>query len=719
MSGMRRGDVGGRPGRPAAVQLSRRALVLGGVDARAARRLRRNGALDGPACARGAHALPDRPRQPSAQARQRVRGARLQSAGASGPAARRDPAARDRARRDRRVRDCVVTDRAPTQEAEAEAFETLLEFLKLNRGFDFTGYKRSSLQRRISKRMQEIGVESFSDYHGHLEVHPAEFCDLFNTICINVTGFFRDPASWDHVVQETLPVLLEAIPADEQVRVWCAGCASGEEAYTAAIVLAEALGEEAYLERSKIYATDVDEGSLAIARQGTYPSERLDAMAPELAERYFEPAGSQLTFRKDLRRTVIFGRNDLVQDAPISRIDLLTCRNTLMYFNAETQTHILGHLHFSLNDRGYLFLGKSEMLITRADMFTPVSTKGRVFRKVPRPSLRDRLLVAADGDGEATQVGSLFQLREDSFDAGPVAQVVVDSGGQLVLANQQARSLFGLTTSDLGRPLHDLEFSFRPADLRSAFEGVQDGRHAISLGAVQWESARGEQHVHEIVATPLITDAGAFVGASIAFTDVERSERLRGELERSQRDLEMAYEELQSAVEELETTNEELQSTNEELETTNEELHSTNEELETMNEELHSTNEELETLNAEHRERTAALDETNHFLESVLRSLHAGVAVLGVDLSVRAWNREAEQQWGITSAEAHGEHFLNLDIGLPVDELRLPIRSCLNGEVAEERLVLAAVNRRGKHVRCVVTVMPLLGESAVTGVILM
>ncbi|MFL5853388.1 MAG: CheR family methyltransferase [Solirubrobacteraceae bacterium] len=615
-----------------------------------------------------------------------------------------------------------MTDRAPTQEAEAEAFETLLEFLKLNRGFDFTGYKRSSLQRRISKRMHEIGVESFADYQDHLEVHPAEFRDLFNTICINVTGFFRDPASWDHVVQETLPVLLEAIPADEQVRVWCAGCASGEEAYTAAIVLAEALGEEAYLERAKIYATDVDEGSLAIARQGTYPSERLDSMAPELAERYFEPAGSELTFRKDLRRTVIFGRNDLVQDAPISRIDLLICRNTLMYFNAETQTHILGHFHFSLNDRGYLFLGKSEMLITRADMFTPVSTKGRVFRKVQRPSLRDRLLVAADGDGdgEAPQVGSLFQLREASFDAGPVAQVVVDSAGLVVLANQQARSLFGLTASDMGRPLHDLEFSFRPADLRSAFEGVQDGRHAVSLGVVQWESARGEDHFHEIVASPLVNDAGAFLGASITFADVQRFERLRGELERSKRELEMAYEELQSTVEELETTNEELQSTNEELETTNEELQSTNEELETLNEELQSTNEELETINEELEQRSSELDRVNAFLEGILTSLGVAVAVVDPDQRIQIWNDQAEELWGLRSDEVVGQHLLSLDIGLPVEKLRRPLRNALAGNVEGNDVVLDAVNRRGRALRCKVSCLPLMVSSSdVRGVIVL
>ena len=599
-----------------------------------------------------------------------------------------------------------MTDGSPIQEAEAEDFETLLEFLKLNRGFDFTGYKRSSLQRRISKRMQEIGMESFADYQDHLEVHPAEFRNLFNTICINVTGFFRDQASWDHLVQETLPVLLEAIPADEQVRVWCAGCASGEEAYTAAIVLAEALGEEAYLERAKIYATDVDEGSLAIARQGMYPSERLDSMASELAERYFEPAGSQLTFRKDLRRTVIFGRNDLVQDAPISRIDLLICRNTLMYFNAETQTHILGHFHFSLNDRGYLFLGKSEMLITRADMFTPVSTKGRVFRKVQRPSLRDRLIVAADGDGEAPQVGSLFQLREASFDAGPVAQVVVDSAGLVVLANQQARSLFGLTASDMGRPLHDLEFSFRPADLRSAFEGVQDGGHAVSLGVVQWESARGEDHFHEVVASPLVTDAGAFLGTSITFTDVERFERLRGELERSKRELEMAYEELQSTVEELETTNEELQSTNEELETMNEELQSTNEELETINEELH--------------QRSSELDRVNAFLEGILTSLGVAVAVVDPDQRIQIWNDQAEDLWGLRSDEVVGQHLLSLDIGLPVEKLRRPLRNALAGNAEGNDVVLDAVNRRGRAFRCKVSCLPLMVSSSdVQGVIVL
>src|SRR5919197_995170 len=283
-----------------------------------------------------------------------------------------------------------MTDGAPI-EAKTEAFDDLLEFLKLNRGFDFTGYKRSSLERRIRKRMQEIGVGTCSEYQDHLEVHPDGFRELFNTICINVTGFFRDKESWDYLVADILPPLIAAIPAREPGRVWCAGCASGEEAYTTAIVLAEALGLQRYAERVKIYATDVDDDALATARQGTYPRERLDEVSPELVERYFEENGGGLTFRKDLRRTVIFGRNDLVQDAPISRIDLLLCRNTLMYFNAEAQARIVRRLHFALDGGGVLVLGKSEMLITRSTLFAPIDLKRRIFRKVADGNPRERV----------------------------------------------------------------------------------------------------------------------------------------------------------------------------------------------------------------------------------------------------------------------------------------------------------------------------------------
>ena len=261
------------------------------------------------------------------------------------------------------------------------AFEALLEHLKANRGFDFTGYKRSSLMRRVDRRMVQVGITGYADYLDHLEMHADEFTALFNTILINVTGFFRDPEAWEHLRRDVLPALLARKPPTQAIRVWSAGCASGEEAYTLAIVLAELLGFAEFRDRVKIYATDVDEEALAYARQAGYTEREVSGVPPELLERYFDLTGGRFVFHKDLRRSVIFGRNDLVQDAPISRIDLLVCRNTLMYFNAETQARILTRFHFALAPAAVLFLGKAVMMLAHSTLFVPVNLKCRIFAK--------------------------------------------------------------------------------------------------------------------------------------------------------------------------------------------------------------------------------------------------------------------------------------------------------------------------------------------------
>src|SRR5947208_564035 len=263
-------------------------------------------------------------------------------------------------------------------------FELLLAHLKEARGFDFTGYKRSSLGRRVNRRMSQVGVSGYGDYLDYLEVHPEEFTALFNTVLINVTSFFRDPDAWNYLGDEVLPQLLAAKEVNSPIRVWSAGCASGEEAYSLAMLFAEILGPDEFRDRVKVYATDVDEEQLAEARQATYPEESLSALSPERKERFFEHFAGRYVFRKDLRRTVIFGRNDLVQDSPISRVDLLLCRNTLMYFNAETQARILSRFHFALAGGGVLFLGKAEMLLSHSNLFLPIDLKRRIFRKVPQ-----------------------------------------------------------------------------------------------------------------------------------------------------------------------------------------------------------------------------------------------------------------------------------------------------------------------------------------------
>ena len=582
------------------------------------------------------------------------------------------------------------------------AFEGLLEQLKQSRGFDFTGYKRSTLMRRVQKRMSDVGIKSYNDYADHLEVHPDEFRSLFNTILINVTSFFRDPEAWDVLREKVIAPLAAA--EDRQLRVWSAGCASGEETYTLVMLLAEAMGAERFRNNVKVYATDADAEALNVARQARYTTKALEDVPIELRQKYFEPAGHGWVFRGDLRRCVVFGEHDLVQDAPISRIDLLVCRNTLIYFNAETQARILARFHFALTNDGYVFLGRSEMLLSHLRLFQALDMSARIFQKVTNASARDRLLVLAHANNDNDRVDSVRQvevdLRDASFAAGRVAQMVVDRSGAVVLANQQARKFFGITQRDIGRPIQDLEVSYRPLEIRSRIDEAYANRRTVELIDVEYQLPHGEYRYYDIQVAPLVENGRDVLGASISYVDVTAHHRLRNELERTSHEVEAAYEELQATNEELETTNEELQSTIEELETTNEELQSTNEELETMNEELHSTNEELETINDELRRRTTELNTVNEFLEAIMTSVHAGVAVADPDMHVTLWNAQAEDLWGLRADEVVGRVLTNLDIGLPLDSLAKPLRACLEGRSEFDQVFLDAVNRRGKSIRC-------------------
>jgi two-component system, chemotaxis family, CheB/CheR fusion protein len=595
------------------------------------------------------------------------------------------------------------------QPADRE-LEVLLDYLRRSRGFDFTGYKRTSLSRRIDKRVQEVGADGYLSYLDLLEVDPEEFTQLFNTILLNVTGFFRDPPAWEYLAAEILPKLVAAKAEDEPIRIWSAGCASGEEAYTLAMVTAETLGPEAVRERVKIYATDVDEEALTQARQARYTAKQIEGVPAELLERYFERNGQGYVFSKELRRSVIFGRHDLIQDAPISRIDLLVCRNTLMYLNSETQAQVLARFSFALREGGYLLLGKAEMLLAHSNLFTSVDLKRRVFQKVPGATLHERLMVLTDaGERPAgNQRAREERIPGAALEASPEAQIVVDAGGYLMLANARARAIFKLTTDDLARPFQDLEISYRPLELRSKIQQVYVERRPSQVDEVEWPTPSGEVAHLEVQVVPLIDEQQALLGASINFTDVTRSRRYKQELEHVNQGLEDAYAELQSTNEELETTNEELQSTVEELETTNEELQSTNEELETMNEEMQATNEELQTINDELGQRTSELNQLNAFLESIWAGLDGAVTVLDPDLRVLVWNPGAEDLWGVRQEEVQGQHFLNLDIGLPIDQVRPALRAAMSGENGTQSTVIQATNRRGRTVVCRVTCSPLL-----------
>lgn len=605
---------------------------------------------------------------------------------------------------------------AAVPDADDDGLDNLLEYLRAARGFDFTEYKRPSLLRRVGRRVQETRCASIADYQDHLEVHPEEFPVLLDTLLIKVTEFFRDPDAWAYLADSVLPQILAEGPADRPLRVWSAGCATGEEAYTIAILLVEALGETGFKERVKIYATDIDEEALATARAGTYPAGALDHLDPTLRRHYFEEDGDKYTFRQDLRRSLIFGRHDLTADAPISRLDLLVSRNTIMYFNAELQSRVTARLHYALRDHGFLFLGRAETMLAHQDLFEPVDPHFRVFAKVPtRTRLATRI---ADQVLSGLPVGvGAPPIIERAASVVPVAQFVVDIDGFLVAANAMARGQFGVSAADIGRPFHDLPVSYRPAELRSLIESAYATSAPFTRTGVGRELDDGRSQYFDITIVPLGDEDGAPIGVSIAFTDTTETVRLRNDLARSGEELQTANEELQSANEELQTSNEELQSTNEELETSNEELQSANEELETTNEELHSSNQELAAMNDELQIRSLALDRAAGLLESIISSLSAGVIVVDSQLDIEVWNRAAQNLFGVTHDEVVGRSFSALDIGLPVAELVQPLREAIAGDKRELRI--AAVDRRGRPVTCSVRLSPLIVEHKLHGAVLL
>jgi two-component system, chemotaxis family, CheB/CheR fusion protein len=602
-----------------------------------------------------------------------------------------------------------------------DSFEALLRYMRDSRGFDFTGYKRTTLIRRVRHRMTQVGHENFDEYLDVLQASSEEFSALFNTILINVTAFFRDPDAWEYIAVDVIPRLLAERAPDNPIRVWSAGCAAGQEAYTLAMLLAETLGADSFRRRVKIYATDIDEEALTEARAASYDAKAIESVPTDLLDKYFEQLNGRYIFHKDLRRAVIFGRNDLVKDAPISRVDLLVCRNTLMYMNPETQRNVLGRLHFALNAQGTLFLGHAEMLLSHGDRFMPLNLKQRIFRKVQGShSGMEPYGLAAAMYERHDDLPSLNSVRELAFGASPVAQIVVTGDDTVVMINQQAETTFGLSARDIGRLLRDLEVSYRPVELRSYLEQAKVERRSTRIQDVKWQRAEADTIWFEIHINPLVDTQNGLLGISIAFFDVTATRALLDKVVDTNRQLEAAYEELQSTNEELETTNEELQSTVEELETTNEELQSTNEELETMNEELQSTNDELHTINDTLSERSGELDEARTFLHSLVNSVHFGMTVVDREMRVVVWNHGCEELWGLRADEITGEVLTTLDIGLPMDQVRPLIGNAFVDPENPGEVIVDAVNRRGRPTRLRVTCASFqTADGGVTGALLL
>lgn len=451
-------------------------------------------------------------------------------------------------------------------------FEALLDYLKHSRGCDLIGYKRSTLMRRFAHRMQEIKIDTYPDYLHYLQSHPEECSALLDTVLINVTSFFRDRDAWDYLANEIIPRIIASTEPQELIRVWSAACASGQEVYSLIMLFAEALGIEGCLQRVQFYATDVDEAALDQARRGIYQLKEVTEIPPDLLEKYFEQTEQGYVFHPQLRRRIIFGRQNLAEDPPMSKIDLLVCRNALMYFNATTQATILIRFHFALKNNGVLFLGSAETLIAHRPIFTPVNLKHRIFAKGLKLGVNEHLQINPRTrkkqavDFLATHV----RIWQTAFETSPFAQLVVDFNSCLIMANEQANALFGLTCNDVGRPLRSLKPG-QILGLCTSIKQVNSVRRPVNVKNVEWRTPTDTTDF-DIFITPVFSSDGHLLGMNLTFKDITGNQQLEKRLEHANLELARVSKTLEETRVTLDTTYAELESTQQELETVHQEM---------------------------------------------------------------------------------------------------------------------------------------------------
>ncbi|KYC41719.1 chemotaxis protein CheR [Scytonema hofmannii PCC 7110] len=452
-----------------------------------------------------------------------------------------------------------------TDEVNLE-FETLLDYLKYNQGCDLTGYKRSSLMRRFRHRMQSINIDTYESYLQYLQRHWEEYRALLNDVLINVTSFFRDRKAWDYLAAEVIPKIIASKQPDEPIRIWSAGCATGQEIYSLLILLAEALGLEVCRQRVQCFATDTDEAALSKARQATYSNKDIIGIPAELLQKYFEYTETGYVFHPELRRTIIFSRHDLTQNAPISKIDLLICRNVLIYFNSETQVSVLKRFHFALKNTGFLFLGKAETVINRRQIYMPVNINQRIYAKELTLEVDDyRLIIPKSHRQHTTHLLPIQNyFWETAFETSSFAYLAIDANGCLLHANEWARTLFGLTFNNWKRPFQDLKVA-KLIGTNTLTQALHSRQALAVLKNIEWTTSKSTKHF-DIHISQVFTTKNDLLGVTLTFIETNDYKQFNQELESTRLELARVSKTLAETKYELSMAYNELESTRKELE---------------------------------------------------------------------------------------------------------------------------------------------------------
>ena len=572
------------------------------------------------------------------------------------------------------VRHPYLTGVKQPEKAEPEfkaGLKKIFALLRAEIGHDFSGYKTTTLRRRIERRMVVHQFEHLTVYVQYLQDNPEELYKLFKDFLIGVTGFFRDPDTFEVLKESLLPCLKEKTPRESPIRVWVPGCSTGEEAFSIAIILFEIMTALKRHREIQIYASDLDSAAIETARAGLYPKNIQNDISEERLRRFFTKEGEGYKVKKRVREAVVFAEQNLVKDPPFSKLDLVSCRNLLIYLKPELQRKVLPLVHYTLNPQGLLFLGTSESIGEFTDLFSVVDQKAKIFqKKEPLPDeIREYPLLpvfdtyppASDSDEKSAPPKEGIRRLTEKI-------ILDDYASPCVIVSQDYKIhyLMGQTDKYLKPPAGDPIFNILTmarrglaAKLKIAIQTAFRQKQIVEVKNL-WVEHNGKTHPVDVLVRPLPESGRPSNLMMVIFTarpevpikkPAQANTGEAGSEEPTivslERELQITRESLQSTIEELETAYEEQKSTNEELQATNEELQSSNEELKTSREELQSTNEELTTVNVELQHKVDELSRVNSDINNLLGSTEIATIFLDTDLHIKRFTPSIKKIFNI------------------------------------------------------------------------
>ncbi|MBV9792126.1 MAG: PAS domain-containing protein, partial [Chloroflexi bacterium] len=571
-----------------------------------------------------------------------------------------------------------ATIETPAPEADADVLREIFAIVRLRTGHDFTHYKRPTVRRRLTRRMQVTGTTELAAYLTLLRSHPHEVQALLQNLLISVTNFFRDRNAWI-TLQTFIPELFANKGPEDQVRVWVTACATGEEAYTLAMLLREFADTLERPPTIQVFATDIDDYAIAIARQGVYPDSIAGDVSPQRLARFFIADQGGYRVKQELRDLVLFARHNVLHDPPFSQIDLITCRNLLIYLNREAQEQVIQTFHFALRPQGFLLLGSAESIDGTSQLFTIIDKGHRVFQRRPRPTTPASLASSATPRPaplpvipERVQPASSFgDLHQQLIGPYIPPSVIVSENGDIV---HLGRGVGPFLHFGEGEPSHNLLNVVQPdlqLDLRSALFMARQQGQAADVRRAQME-IDGATRLVNVIVEPIDEPQWARGHLLVMFQDVGTPHAATGEqtsdtamlIAQLEAELERTTGQLRTITEQYETVVEEYQAANEELHAINQELRAASEELETSQAEVQSINEELTTVNQELKLKVEEVSRAHNDLQNLMTSTQIATLFLDRDLRIKRFTPSAKQIFNLIPA----------DLGRPLDHVTHTLR---------------------------------------------